>query len=226
MKSFVSLVCALLLMTAFFPAAGLAQSEADIKASVEDLVGKHYHDGIPYEAAHALGHKALPHLFELLGDPNRKIFWVNIIVTIGFIEDASAVEPLVAFLENTQGEVDSFTFRALLAVPFALGCIAGGGDAGALQYLAGSVQAPPNIRWRFRSKPVDELIVEQSVMGLGASGRPEARELLLDLKTGIERKTHPQAHALRGGNVDQALAIMDSIATKGRSAAFNLNRED
>ncbi|MFO7496038.1 MAG: hypothetical protein R6X05_10465 [Desulfobacterales bacterium] len=221
MKSFIGFSCALVLMAALCPAGGLAQGQADINARVDDLVGKHYMDGIPYEVARALGPEALPHLFELLGDSDRKPFWVNIIVTIGFIEDPSAVDPLVAFLENTEGEVDPFTFRALLSVPYALGCIAGGGSSRALQYLAGSVRAPLKMRWRFRGKPVEELITEQSVMGLAVSGQPEARSLLLELKGETKQKIGPEARALAGNNVDQALAIMDRIANRGRAAVLN-----
>jgi len=40
-----------------------------------------------YQAAHGLGPEALPYLFELPGgDLANKPFWVNIILTIGFIE--------------------------------------------------------------------------------------------------------------------------------------------
>jgi hypothetical protein len=222
MKYFVT--CVLLLIIALCPAGSPAQTGADIKTSVDDLVGKHYFDGIPYQVAHALGPEALPYLFELLGDPGRKPFWVNIIVTMGFVEDPSAVARLIALLEDTQGEVDSFTFRALLSVPYALGCIAGGGDVKALQYLADSVKAPPNVRWSFQGKPVADLIVEQSVMGLGISGRPEAWRLLTDLKAKGEEKTAAEAGTRFPGNVAQALALMDRIATKGRPAVLNPKR--
>jgi len=220
--------CALLLMMALYPASSLAQTDEKIKTSVDDLVHKHYMDGIPYAAAHALGPAALPYLFELLGNPEEKLFWVNIIVTTGFLENSSAIDPLVAFLENTQGEVDSFTFRALLSVPYALGCIAANqGDAKAFQYLADNLETPLNqtVRWSYRSKPVDELIAEQSVMGLAVSGQPEARILLLDLKDKIAKKTDPKSHALSYGNIGQALAIIDRIATEGRSAVLNPQRE-
>ena len=225
MKSVAVLTGALLVMLALGPPSGLAQSDTDVQTRVDDLVGKHYLHGIPYDVAHALGPGALPRLFELLGNVERKPFWVNIVVTIGFIEDDSAVDPLLAFLQNTQGEVDRFTFRALLSVPYALGCIASGDDR-ALQYLVGNLDASrePTVPWRFRDKPVSELIVEQSVMSLAVSGRPEARSLLLDLQAKDAQRTGPQARALRGGNVGQGLAIMDRIATEGRAAVLNPRR--
>ena len=216
--------CVLLSIIALCPAGSPAQSGADIKTRVDGLVGKHYFDGIPYQVAHALGPEALPYLFELLGDPGRKPFWVNIVVTIGFIEDASAVARLIAFFEDTQGEVDSFTSRALLSVPYALGNIASGGDVRALQYLADSVKAPPNVRWSFRGKIIADLIVEQSVMALGISGRPEARRLLMELKVKWEEKTAAEAGTRFLENIAQALTLMDRIAAEGRPAVLNPNR--
>jgi len=226
MKSVTAIVYALLMILVLGPGSGLAQSDEDIKTRVDNLVRKHYMDGIPYAVAHALGPGALPYLFELLGNPDDKEFWVNIIVTTGFIEDPSAVDPLIAKLEDTQGEVDSFTFRALLSIPYALGCIAASGDAGALQYLAGNLDKRPDqtAGWSFRGKPVSELIAEQSVMGLAVSGRPEARTILTDLQAETAPKAGPAARTRRSGNVDQGLAIMDRIDTEGRAAVLNPRR--
>jgi hypothetical protein len=208
------------------PAGAPAQSEADINMRVDDLVGRHYMDGIPYPVANALGPAALPHLFELLGNADQKPFWVNIIVTIGFIEDAAAIGPLVSFLEKTPGEVDHFTFRALLSVPYSLGCIAAGGDNVSLAYLTGNIQASQSraLGWSFQGKPAAELIAEQSVMALAVSGRPEARNLLLDLQGRLAQATGPQTSAVRSDNVDQGLAIMDRIASEGRAAILNPRR--
>jgi len=221
MKCFIAFTWALLLIIGLCQDVFPAQSDADIKKKVDDLVTKHYWDGIPYQVAHALGSEALPYLFELLKNPDKKPFWVNIIVSIGFIEDPSAFAPLVAFLEAPQGEVDSFTFRALLSVPYALGCIASGGEVKALQYLADKIKTPLYFGWSFRGKPVADLIVEHSIMGLAVSGRPQARNLLMDMKSNWEEKAATEVGTQLGKNVAQALIIMDRIATEGRSAVLN-----
>lgn len=226
MKPVAALACALLLMLALCSTGALAQSEADINTRVDDLVGRHHMDGIPYPVAKALGPAALPHLFELLGNADQKLFWVNIIVTIGFIEDAAAIDPLVSFLEDTPGEVDDFSFRALLSVPYALGCIASGGDNVSLAYLASYIQESQTraLGWSFRGKPVAELIAEQSVMALAVSGRPEARKLLLDLQAQLAQAADPETFAVRADHVDQGLTIMDRIAAEGRAAILNPRR--
>jgi hypothetical protein len=215
MKPSATFISILFLTLALFAAEGMAQNEADIKKRVDELVGKHYMDGVPYEAAHQLGPSAVPYLFELLGNPEQKEFWVNIIVTIGFIEEPSGVNRLVAFLENARGEVDSFEARALFSVPYALGCIASGGDSASLQYLVGKLEAPQNksAPWSFRKLPVNKVIAEQSVMALAISGRPEARHYL-------KKMSGTKARAMRD-QIDQALVIMDRIAKEGRAAVLN-----
>jgi uncharacterized protein YunC (DUF1805 family) len=66
MKSFIA--CGYLLVLALCQAGNTAQSDANIRTSVYDLVGNHYLGGIPYQAAHGLGPEALPCLFELPGE--------------------------------------------------------------------------------------------------------------------------------------------------------------
>jgi len=228
MKSVSLIGFALLLVLALCPAKGLAQNSDDIKTQVNTLVRKHYMDGIPYERANALGPLALPFLFEILDNSADKLFWVNTIVTIGFIEDTSAVDPLIEMLEAPRGEVDSATFRALLSVPYALGCIAANGNARSLEYLAGNLDVSSNqsIRWRFRNKPTTELIAEQSVMGLAVSGRQEARKLLRELQIKTKGKMNLKGEALGTAAIDQGLIIMDRINAKGRAAVLNPHKGD
>lgn len=216
------------LLVAVFPVAGQSQSYDEIKASVDDLVHKHYMDGIPYILAHSLGPDALPYLFELLNDPDKKIFWTNIVVTIGFIEDPSAIEPLITFLEDTQGDVDGATFRALLSVPDEIGNIGSNGNARAIDYLNDNIMNPfdQNLNWNYRDKPISELIAEQSAMGLAVSGRPEARQRLKSLQAdtmeeGIQRNRH-----VRTVVVPQALELMDRIDASGRAAVLNPQRDE
>jgi hypothetical protein len=226
MKTLSMMIRILLLLIMVWPVAGLAQSDEEINARVDDLVHKHYMDGIPYEQAHALGPDALPYLFELLNNPDEKLFWTNVVVTIGFIEDPSAVEPLIAILEETEGDVDGATFRALISVPYALGCIAAGGDDRAIGYLGDNIAEPlnRNLKWNFRGKPVAEVIAEQSVMGLAVSGRPEARQRLKAMQAETARKGVQETRRFRTDTVPQGLMLMDRIDARGRAAVLNPHR--
>lgn len=227
MKNMIITFGAAFLLMALFPLGSLAQSD-DIKLRVNDLVLKHYMDGIPYAKAHALGSDALSHLFELLNDSDEKMYWTNIIVTIGFVEDALAVEPLTDFLDKTEGDVDGATFRALLSVPYALGCIASAGGSDSLNYLTATVQPPQNLSfsWSYRGKDVAELIAEQSVMALAVSGRPEARSVLQNIKAQQAQTSSSQIKRDWHSNIDLGLTLMDRIANEGRAAVLNPQHEN
>ena len=228
MKKLLSVAFMLFLLLPAYPACSIAESDEEIQFRVNDLVHKHYMDGIPYAKANALGKDALPYLFELLENPDEKLFWTNIIVTIGFIEDISAVDSLINFLEKAEGEVDGATFRALLSVPYALGCIASGGNARAIDYLSTHITGQKNLRinWNYKNKPIADLIAEQSVMGLAVSGRPEARQKLQAMKAEVEKKGGAETRRLHTDTVPQGLTLMDSIQIRGRAAVLNPRRDE
>ncbi len=226
----IDLVFSVLLILALVssPLTTLAQTDDPLKAQVDDLVHKHYMHGIQYVQAKALGPAAVPYLIDLLDNPDEKEFWVNIIVTLGFIEDSAALAPLISFLSDAHAEVDSFTFRALLSVPFAVGCIASNGDSRALGYLLDNLSpsASRSAQWSFQGKKIDQLLMEQSVTGLAVSGRPEARAELLKLKEEIEKKEGPSDRLLLIESVKDGLTTMGRIENEGRANIFNPKRED
>ena len=194
----------------------------DLKRSVDELVLTHHFHGIPYNEAKALGVASLDYLFTLLEKPEHKPYWVNIIVTIGFIERSEGLQRIIGFLEIAQGEVETQHFRALLSVPFAIGCIASNGDEQALNYLERHArkQNAPAARWRFRRKTPAQLLSEKSLVGLAVSARPRARQILQQLKTGMDsRRTLTTEPAYQ--RVNRSLDIMDRIAAQGRASVFN-----
>jgi hypothetical protein len=223
MKRLAATLCLLWLVTFACPAGLMAQDSDDIQYRVDDLVFKHYMDGIPYPEAHALGPNALPYLLELLENPELKLFWTNIIVTIGFIEDPSAVDPLIDFLERAEGEVDGASFRALLSVPYALGCIAAGGGDRSIAYLADTIAGSGTaaIQWQFQGKSVKDLVAEYAVMGLAVSGRPEARQLLQTLHRDAVKQSGRDPRRFLTDTVPQALDLMDRMESRGRAAVLN-----
>lgn len=222
------LITIIMLISAIFicPLSVNAQGKNTTITKINSLVLKHYINGIQYVDANALGADAVPYLLEMLSNPNLKEYWVNIIVTLGFIESSTAFDHLKSFLENTQGEVDDHTFRALLSVPFAIGCIASNGDDRALRFLIDKLNAPSNVQlpWRYKGKKVDQLLAEQSVIGLAISGRPEARAELLKMKKQIESDLPDRKFLI--STIGDGLKIMDRIQTQGRRYIFNPRQEN
>lgn len=212
-------VACLILMPSF----SYAQTDQLVAQKVNQLVKMHYMDGIQYVEAKALGREAVPHLVELLNNPAEKQFWVNVIVTLGFIEDSSALDPLIAFLESAKGEVDGFIFRALTSVPFAIGCIASNGDQRAFDFLRQMVTVPPPsvMQWSFRQQKIADLLRAEAVTGLGVSGRPEARAELVKLKSGIESRNAPAGREFLLDNIGDSLRTLDKMSIEGRSRMFN-----
>ncbi len=219
---FVTLFCTLLVSPLLY-----AQADTDLINKVDMLIHNHYMNGIDYAQARALGPDAIPYLVEQLNDPEQKEFWVNIIVTIGFIEDSSAISPLKDFLETTVGEVDVFTLRALLSVPFAIGCIASSGERESLNYLETWVDTPdvPPASWSYQNKDVRALLSEFALTGMAVSGRAEAREKLEQLQIRGD-KAFPRgliraAQQSRANTLDNALLLMTRIEKAGRATIFN-----
>jgi len=102
------------------------------------VTAPHFH-GLPYVEAHAYGSQAIPELAAMLKDPSMEPHWAKVVATLGCIEDASAVQPLIEFLKRYQSPVSADAFRALLSVLPALGQIAYGGDAVALKLITAFV---------------------------------------------------------------------------------------
>ncbi len=92
----------------------------------------HIH-GLPYAEAHAYGPQAVPELVAMLKDPSLEPYWTNIVATLGCIEDASAVQPLMDFMKRQRGEISADAFRAVLSVLPGIGQIAYRGDPKALK---------------------------------------------------------------------------------------------
>jgi hypothetical protein len=197
-------------------------------SNVRDFVRKHYIHGIKYEAAKAFGPTAIPYLVEMLNDNKEKEFWVNIIVTLGFIEDSSALDALIAYLENLRGKVDAYTFRALLSVPFAIGCIASNGDAEAIRYLIDIVEAPAEspLEWSFQNQDCRRLLVERATIGLAVSGRAEARIKLLEIEDQLHAEGETSTRRFLIGHIREGIHVMDRIVSEGRASIFNPRSEN
>jgi hypothetical protein len=219
MKQF---LLAIVLAPAILCGSGLtpgADAAGASREAVEAFVCRHHIHGISQSdaEARALGSDAIPHLLEILADAERTEYWVNVIVVLGFLEDSQALPPLMAFLEGAEGEVDVHAFRALLSVPFAIGCIARNGDPEALDYLTGhaSLVSMPEAAWTFRTSDIPLLLVEHAAIGLAMSGRVVARGHLERLNAEADRSARPERERLQG-------LVRETLDTQARIEADGL----
>jgi hypothetical protein len=144
-----------------------------------------YAHGLPYVDAHAYGTDAVPSLVAMLTDRSLEPHWAKIVVTLGFIEDASAVQPLMDFVKQQTGPISSDAFRAILSVLPAVGQIAYRGDPTALQIVMAFVDPGAYRSYgidfvysRYHGDAIGEILGRADIMALGVSGRPEALAVL------------------------------------------------
>lgn len=199
-----------------------AQDNADLEGRVHKLVLRHHFHGIQYSEAKALGRNAIPILLRLLEDEGVEQFWVNTVVTLGFIESSDALDPLLRFLYSREGEVGVETYRALAAVPFAVGCIASNGDLDALAFLEQGTEGLLRPGWRFGSKDPTRVLAGKSVIALAVSGQPRA-------EVAIERLEREVATGLAASDLADFLTtarkVMSRLQLEPRAAVFNPKHE-
>lgn len=203
--------------------APLAHAQAGEQVRVDEYSFVHslYFHGIPYSDAHKLGSGAVPTLLPLLQNTGEQLYWVNVIVTIGFIGDTTAVHPLLTFLDEQRGEIDDATYRAVLSVPFALGCLAFAGSDTAYAYLVSRTTPKGwmDLAWSHKGEDVGILMTEQAVMGLGVSGRSEARLLLERIQERLG-DLGPVARAQLADAAEEALRVNARIRDEGPEGYF------
>ena len=176
----------LLVLLVFIPInLAIAQEPpVDLRTFVTTL----YFHGLPYAKAHAYGPQAVPALVVMLKDSSLEPHWTNIVATLGCIEDASAVQPLIDFMKRQQGEVSVDVFRASLSVLPALGQIAYGGNAEALKIIM-DFAVPGAYKsygigftyGRYHGTALADVLMSMDIMALGVSGRAEALTLLNEM---------------------------------------------
>ena len=177
-----SLIGCLTLLVVLASNRTLAQTPS---VDLRTFVTSTYAHGLPYADAHAYGPEAVPQLVAMLNDRSLEADWAKIVVTLGFIEDASAVQPLMQFMKGQTGPISSDAFRAILSVLPAVGQIAYRGDATALQIITDFVDPGAYRSYgidfvysRYHDDAIGEVLGRADIMALGVSGRPEALALL------------------------------------------------
>jgi hypothetical protein len=180
-----------------------------------------YAHGLPYADAHAYGPDAVPALVAMLNDRSLEAYWANIVVTLGFIEDASAVQPLMDFMKRQTGPISPDAFRAILSVLPAVGQIAYRGDPTALQIITDFVD-PGSYRSygidfvysRYHDDAIGEVLGRANIMALGVSGRPEALALLKQMSA------DPALRPAWKSEVTNAIDVNVKMSTLGPERVF------
>jgi len=147
----------------------------------EDLVRAVYFEGMPEEAAAAIGPEGCERLIEMLGDPGERASHGQIMVAIGICGPAGGFEAVSAWADaEREGEVDRDTFRAWQALPFALGHLARH-DRRALDRLELGLNAAEAPSWTFRHHRGARLVSlsrRAAASSLAMTGLPEAASVL------------------------------------------------
>lgn len=205
-----------LLLAGFF---GWSQSPA--KEPVREFVTKLYFHGIPYEEARSYGKAAIPELVAVLKDPGLEKYWPNVVITLGFIGDPSAVKPLLNFVQESKGEISLNRFRAILRVFQALGHIAQSGDNTSLNTLLNYTSAAhwkaKNMQFtynQYSGEAMGEVLARQAIVGLGISGSAKALEKIAELKASKETRKDWQ------DNLTEAATMNVKVKTMGARKVF------
>ena len=167
-------------------AATTAVASPDVDAA-EALARDTYYEGVPTEAARALGSAGVARLIEMLGDPAEAPHHAQILEVLGMSGHRDAYAAVkAAAADEPSGEVDRAELRKRVAVLVALGHLARDDDR-ALADLATvvwveSVRAPRWSHGRLHGARLSGLMRRGAVSALATSGRHEARASLQRLE--------------------------------------------
>src|SRR5262249_10742654 len=177
-------------------------------------VRRHYAEGLPYAEIRRFGPAALPRLRAMLKDAAEREYWSNIAGAIGIVGGPDASETLIGFVDASGNRaLDADSYRAALTAVMALGYVANSGDERALSFLAAAARrsnAPSQHTDSLRLEP--STIGVQAILGLGLSGRPEARTVLEELQRSEDASLRERA--------TDALRIHKAVASKGLAEYF------
>lgn len=211
-----------------------AQDETAVAGpgDIRTFVRQVYIEGVPYDLVRRFDPQtAVPILLEMLANPGDEEHWPNVVVTLGMLGDARAVDPLIRFLEQDfDGTLSHAHYIAKSSVVMALGYLVNrSGNEQALQFLVESVDPDVwtrrGIRWLSPYHKTDlernRQLTTMSILGLGLTGHPRAAGVLRSLQPGA---SSPQAVKLRrevpnaDNVVAEAIKANAAIADRGLAA--------
>jgi hypothetical protein len=196
---------------------GITQS----KESVREFVSRHYIHGMPYDQAQSYGKQAIPELLAMLQDQSVQQYWPNIVMTLGYIGDASAAGPLIKFMESSYGELSLEKFRTILRVFQALGHMSQSGNPELLkvlrEYTSLNSWRVKNLRFsynQYKGAALSEVLARQAIVGLGISGRVEANARLKELTRARDTRKD------WSDNLAEAIMLNDRVNREGAKKVF------
>ncbi len=191
---------------------------------VKEFVKQTFIHGVPYEEASRYGAGDVDALLGMLSDRSQEDYWPNIVVTLCIIGDERAVDPILAFIKGSSGQLSHAQYTAKTSAIMALGYLVNkSGNRKALDYLKASIDpgtwGERGVSW---SSPYhasggdrDMQLSTMAVLGLALSGNAEARGALLSLqrtpKTAATKQLQSQAY----DTITEALSANQMIAEKG-----------
>ncbi len=199
-------------------------SGEDFKEHVYKFISHPYFNGISLKMARQLTASAIPRLWKVVENQEDRQWWVNAVVTIGFIGDESDFKKLVDKLEVDYGELDGDTYKMLKSIPFAIGCIAGNGHKVALAYLKSHLR-PESwdfVRGTYQGKDLGAKLAQRAVIGLAISGQPEAREILVELQKEVASDEDFRGREEMLQKISDGFGDIDVISEKGREGYFDI----
>ncbi len=203
------------------------------KVDVLEFVHRRYAEGVPYEIASSYSREDARKLLRLMETPEKeKPYLPSIVTTLGMIGDPLGVEPLITFVEQGSGTLESPIFRAKTSALIALGYIINKSrDERALSYLAKGVDPSTwldkKLEWRppVEGKRTDLALalVKSSILGLALAGTPEA-EKALGLAAKFNFAGEPEMTQESQRAVTRALALNKRIQQQGLKQYYLQNQ--
>jgi HEAT repeat protein len=179
-----------------------------------------FYEGVPYERAIELDELAIAGLIAVIEDPDRIDQHPNALVALGMNGHPDAFAVIADYADRgVSGELDRAEFRALRAVPFAMGHLARV-DRDALRWLvrAVDVRGPGRRFAHMDSNRVERMMRRAAMTGLALSGHPRAERVLK--RKARSRKPVVRRHAL------EALEEHARIADFGAAVVLSSGERD
>lgn len=219
MKVLISILYIIAVSMTISPA--LAQEQ-----NIQTFIHQIHMEGVPYEEAARFDPvDAVPTLLDMLADPNEEPYWPNVVITLGMLGDARAVEPLIEFLgKDTGKQLSRSHYIAKTGVVMALGYLINKKEnQKALAYLQDSVKpeiwAKRKVSWAspYHANLDDRnnQLSKMAILGLALSGHPSARETLQALQRPGISQADRKFQSRVGNVISEALNEHDKIAREG-----------
>jgi hypothetical protein len=213
--------------------AGSQAWTADEIAAVARMV---HTEGVPVDVVTTMpGPLAQRVLLSMLNDSRQQRAWPNVVAMLGLVGDKSAGRGLMLFVDRAEaGPLTSTQARAKSGAIVGLGyLVQRTGDVDALNFLIRGVRPTAwgggRLKWTSAATPgepqKERLFATLSIIGLGVTGKPEARAVLQQIVAGAPPFNDVRAQ-VPGAEVtaSEAVANNDVVRSGGTNGLLRLYR--